>query len=468
MIARDSAMLRRFIYGLLPLVLVAPWLGCKSSGSTELGGAASIAAAPPAIPSTPNPTTVTGQTPSAGTQPPATSAAQSTPGTNAPSNPDQRAADLKEIMSELKSLGSLDPQGQAQLIQDLQKTDPSMWPLVVQAFRTSLAYRQRVKSNAAPAASSIAATSPTVDKPAAGAIAANSTATTPAAKAPAAAPLAATTTPAQTAPASSTPAAAPPASSPAAKSNGDVQQVSHETTVEDVAKASDLLSRTIAALEKEVQDAPQSASAAKAQLQLRMLYLAAGRRNDALRALPGLPANEQDFWSDEVFGLATYLDSDRTSDTGRRATEATLHLSKAASRLAELGSLSVRNMAFCTEVNSFGTYTAFAQNEFKPGQHVLLYVEVENFKSEESPKGFHTAMRSSYQIFDAQGRRVADQELPLTEEHCQNRRRDYFIRYFLTVPARAYDGKHTLQLTIEDTLGRKIGQSSIDFTVKEK
>jgi hypothetical protein len=199
-----------------------------------------------------------------------------------------------------------------------------------------------------------------------------------------------------------------------------------------------------------------------------MLYLAAGRRNDALRAMPGLSGGEQDFWADEVFGLATYLDSDRTSDAGRRATEATLHLNKAASRLAELGSLAVRNLAFCTEVNSFGTYTAFPQNEFKPGQHVLLYAEVENFKSEESPKGFHTAMRSSYHIFDNQGRKVADQELPLTEEHCQNRRRDYFIRYFLSIPARAYDGKYNLQLTIEDTLGRKIGQSSIDFTVKEK
>ena len=77
-------------------------------------------------------------------------------------------------------------------------------------------------------------------------------------------------------------------------------------------------------------------------------------------------------------------------------------------------------------------------------------------------------MRSSYHIFDNQGRRVTDQELPLTEEYCQNRRRDYFIRYFLSIPARAYDGKYNLQLTIEDTLGRKIGQSSIDFTVKEK
>jgi hypothetical protein len=412
-------------------------------------------------------------TPGGATQPPVGATAL-----NLASGPQQRSGELKEIMNELKSLGTLDPQAQAQLIQDLQQTDPSMWPLVVQAFRTSLAYRQRVKTNGAatPAGALATATSPT-DKSAAaiGQTPFSGRSATPVAAAIAATVASATSTPAANVPLNpaTTNTATANAASPAtpttnAKSSSDVQQVSHETTAEDDAKAADLLARTIAALEKEMQDAPQSPSATKAQLQLRMLYLAAGRRNDALRSMPGMSGGEQDFWADEVFGLATYLDSDKTSDASRRATEATLHLSKAASRLAELGSLTVRNLAFCTEVSSFGTYTAFPQNEFKPGQHVLLYAEVENFKSEESPKGFHTALRSSYHIFDSQGRKVTDQELPLTEEHCQNRRRDYFIRYFLSIPARAYDGKYNLQLTIEDTLGRKIGQSSIDFTVKEK
>ena len=31
-----------------------------------------------------------------------------------------------------------------------------------------------------------------------------------------------------------------------------------------------------------------------------------------------------------------------------------------------------------------------------------------------------------------------------------------------------YDGRYTLELTIEDTLGRKIGQSTIEFTVHGK
>jgi hypothetical protein len=112
-------------------------------------------------------------------------------------------------------------------------------------------------------------------------------------------------------------------------------------------------------------------------------------------------------------------------------------------------------------------YQKFGESTFKANQPLILYAEVDNFKSEETSKGFHTALRSSYQIIDAQGRRVAENDLALTEEHCRNRRRDYFIRYFLSVPERIYEGKYTLQLTIVDTLSQKIGQASIDFTVGE-
>ena len=61
-----------------------------------------------------------------------------------------------------------------------------------------------------------------------------------------------------------------------------------------------------------------------------------------------------------------------------------------------------------------------------------------------------------------------ENDLALTEEYCQNLRRDYFLRYFLSVPERIYAGKYTLQLTIVDTLSQKIGQSSIEFTVVDK
>src|SRR5262249_46812745 len=150
---------------------------------------------------------------------------------------------------------------------------------------------------------------------------------------------------------------------------------------------------------------------------------------------------------------------------GRRAVEAEAHLRSAERALAQTAPLAVRNPAFCTEVTSFGLIKPFAKYEFKPGQEVLLYTELENFASDPTDKGYHTAMHSSYQILDSRGAKVAEQDYAITEEYCRNPRRDYFLRYFFYLPKQIPGGNYTLQLAVEDVLGRKIGQTSVQFAI---
>ena len=225
------------------------------------------------------------------------------------------------------------------------------------------------------------------------------------------------------------------------------------------------LNSSIEALERLTTEPPGSAQEVTRHAWLRMLYLTAGRRDDALKPIPGIGPAEQDFWREQLYALAACLDTERQTDAAKRSAEARMHLAKADARLGESGTLAVRNLAFCTQVSSYGVYEKFEDYKFKANQPLILYAEVQNFKSEESSKGFHTALRSSYQILDGQGRRVAENDLALTEEYCRNHRRDYFLRYFLSVPERIYDGNYTLQLTIVDTLSQKIGTSTIEFTV---
>ncbi len=201
------------------------------------------------------------------------------------------------------------------------------------------------------------------------------------------------------------------------------------------------------------------------EIRLRMLYLAAERYDDVVRVIPALPAGEQDFWAAELHGLGTLLDGARNPDAPSRTAEAKQVLADAASKLGELAPLVVRNLAFCTRVHSYGCFETFASYKFAPEQRVLLYAEVDNFTSESTARGYHTSLKSSYQIFDARGQRVADEELASTEELCQNRRRDFFMVYDFHLPKRIYPGKHTLRLTIEDVKGKKIGDSSIDLEI---
>jgi hypothetical protein len=162
------------------------------------------------------------------------------------------------------------------------------------------------------------------------------------------------------------------------------------------------------------------------------------------------------------------LDAQGDPNAESRAAEAALHLSDATARLREGASLVVRNLAFCTEVSSYGVYKPFDNYVFRPGQEVLLYAEVENFKSELVPEGYKTVLGSRYQILDKEGKQAEERDFGVTEEVCRNRRRDFFIRYQFALPDRIYDGAYTLKLTIEDQQGEKIGQGSIELTIKSK
>lgn len=202
------------------------------------------------------------------------------------------------------------------------------------------------------------------------------------------------------------------------------------------------------------------------QARLRLLCLVAGQREGALRPIAGAKPAVQDFWIKQLYGLGTWLAVEREPDESRRAGEAKQSLGEALVRLGELAPLVVRNLAFCTEIQSFGCNTPFSSYEFAPGQAVLLYAEVDNFTSEPTPKGYHTALRSRYRIFDSQGRCVEDQDFTLTEEYCRNRRRDFFIGYHLSLPGQLAPGRYTLELTIEDLKSNKVGQSPIEFSIR--
>lgn len=419
--------------------------------------------------------------------------------------------EIIEVLNQLQMLGAIDPEAQQKLLEDLKRAPREHWPLLTQHFRATLAYQRSQNQNGAAqgdtgqaAATEMSGSRPVTDpltarplpnealseaprfgaQPGVGSDATGagpasypSTSSTIApheplvAQATATAPGAVPPEPLDSAASldahamSTSGAAAGPAETTGARPS-HVAQASFESP-QAPGDWRQSLAAAIAALERANQSVSADSLDVADQAALRLLYLAAGRRDDALLPIPGIPAAEQDFWSQELYGLAVYLDSHNRPDDGQRAAEAVVHLNGARSKLAEIGSLVVRNLAFCSEVASYGMYTEFEKRQFKPGQEVLLYAEIENFTVHTTPKGYHTALKSSYQIFDSRGARVAEQEFATTEEYCRNPRRDFFIRYYLFMPQVIYDGRYTLQLTLEDTLGQKVGQSSIEFEVKK-
>jgi len=229
----------------------------------------------------------------------------------------------------------------------------------------------------------------------------------------------------------------------------------------------DQLKAAVEALESSVNETPDSPEEISDHARLRLLCLAAQRRDEALRPIPTLDPQMTEFWSKEVFGLAALLDTEMISDPEQRISEAKIHLDEAVNCLSESAPLVVRNLAFITKVDSYGVYTTFESDEFTPGQRVGLYVEIDNFASKEGPRGFHTSLKSSYEISDSRGQRVAVDDFVPNQENCRNRRRDYFVYYELSMPERIYPGEYTLQLTVTDENSKKVGQSKVQFYISE-
>lgn len=438
------------------------------------------------------------------------------------------AAMLKQMMAELQQVGALDPEAQARLMTDLQQTDPALWPLMVRQFRAALAYRQRSSApgqttgslseaaqhpaaisgqtaEAGPGNGPWPSTSPISGVPqpdgqpvwgdsAKGLVSVERAYYQPGGVRQASYQVSGggqvnssgqvcssgQATRRDQASGSGTAGAQGMAS---VQGQGGTQgqlptgawgqsATAFSTPVES-AEPRDRqedwrapLTSAILALESGLHGRGSETEDPADQARLRLLCLVAGQREGALRPIAGAKPAVQDFWIKQLYGLGTWLAVEREPDESRRAGEAKQSLGEALVRLGELAPLVVRNLAFCTEIQSFGCNTPFPSYEFAPGQAVLLYAEVDNFTSEPTPKGYHTALRSRYRIFDSQGRCVEDQDFTLTEEYCRNRRRDFFIGYHLSLPGQLAPGRYTLELTIEDLKSNKVGQSPIEFSIR--
>ncbi len=218
-------------------------------------------------------------------------------------------------------------------------------------------------------------------------------------------------------------------------------------------------------LSRHVAESPATTAEIHQHVSLRILRLLAGDTEKALEPIPHISPVEQDYWSRQLFAMATYMDHYTQPDDKRRAAASVVHLDEAVASLHELGSLSLRNLTFCKKVYDYGAYDPYEHDHFTPGQQLSLYVEVDNFHSHSTEKGFCTSLGSTYELLSDQGTRIDGGEFPDVEDCCRSRRRDFHVQYGLVLPKALPPGKYQLQLVVRDRGSDKIGHASVAFEV---
>jgi hypothetical protein len=219
-------------------------------------------------------------------------------------------------------------------------------------------------------------------------------------------------------------------------------------------------------LSERVADEPTTTAEIHQHVSLRMLWLLSGETDKALEPIPHISPGEQDYWSRQLFALATYLDHHTQPDDKRRAAASVTHLDEALASLRELGSLTLRNLSFCKKVYGYGAIEPFGREQFSPGQQVSLYVEVENYHSQPTEKGFCTSLGSTYEILNYDGVRITGGEFPDVDDCCRSRRRDFHIQYGLALPEEIAPGRYQLELVVKDRQSDKIGHATAEFEIR--
>lgn len=205
------------------------------------------------------------------------------------------------------------------------------------------------------------------------------------------------------------------------------------------------------------------------QIDLRLLYLMAGERGRALQSIANLEPEEQEFWRQVLWAMTAYFDTEAMPDRSARATQTVQKLRAAINKLQGEARLQLQNVAFCRKITSFGNFERFEEENYGPGQRILLYAELLNFKSipRDSDGLFKTQLKSTIEILrEDQSQPLQRIEFEPTVDLCRSHRQDYFHSYELKLPFDLEPGPHVLKLTVEDIQSDDVAVYSLNFTVK--
>lgn len=235
------------------------------------------------------------------------------------------------------------------------------------------------------------------------------------------------------------------------------------------------LSETLNNLRNAIANSESLDPAAEFTAELTALELLIERVN-VLAASESEPTEAQSLCEHQLQALVATLrpeSLDISRPEGRQIATRTLeHLREAISQLEKLVSLKISHGTLCTEVRGFGQYKPFSSTEFRVGQPVLLYCEIENFcsveeKAQSDVSDYRTRLKSSLVICREDGTVAQQAEFPVVEDVARNRRRDFYLYVPFTV-GELSPGKYRAHLMVDDLQGRKqaVLDPPVEFSVR--
>ena len=128
-------------------------------------------------------------------------------------------------------------------------------------------------------------------------------------------------------------------------------------------------------------------------------------------------------------------------------------------------SLVIQRPCIAQKVLGWGMVEAFPQNKIFPGSEVIVYFELTGIESKNLDQGFETSIETTLRIDDEAGKRLHSWSFPPLVEVCASIRRDYFARFFVSLPSTLPPGDHQLVLTVTDSHAGTTAETVLPFGI---
>lgn len=165
---------------------------------------------------------------------------------------------------------------------------------------------------------------------------------------------------------------------------------------------------------------------------------------------PGEPLNEPE-------SVSPSADASALEESPKRP------LDQLISQIQSANSLRLNRVCLCRQVNGFGQIVEFSDSAFDAGEPILIYCEVDNFKSmpESQVTGMNhrTSLSGSYLVLDRSGAVVAEREYSTVDDISQSERADFFLVFPAEIPE-LQPGAYRMYLVVHDELGQALASQN--------
>jgi hypothetical protein len=203
-----------------------------------------------------------------------------------------------------------------------------------------------------------------------------------------------------------------------------------------------------------------------AHLDYQMLLFLQDEQVPNLAAIAPLPQEDRELVTAVLDGVSN-LRATLRRDANLMLAEKIKPIVELAERLKTTAELTVPVMTLARRVEGFGRYEAM-DARIVAGRETpaIVYCEIENFSSQlNSNQEWESNLSMEVVLFSEMGQQVF-QDLPATiSDTSRSRRRDFFIRKLIKLPANLTIGRYVLKVTLVDTQSNRVAETSLPVQV---